>query len=74
MTLQEYYDILNEADWFYMMSDDHSVYKRGRDRIYELHEMSDCLPCEFECLFNRFQKWAHDQINGIKSDKPERPE
>jgi hypothetical protein len=74
MTLKEYYELLDTADWFYMMSDDHSVYKKGRDEIYRLHEMTDCLPCCYEDLFNRFQKWAHSVINGDKAEKPEKPQ
>lgn len=71
-SLKDYYDMLNKHDWWYQMSDDSSVYHKGREeqaRLISISRDSD----EHAQLFNDFQayKLASDPNN--QPPKPERP-
>lgn len=39
--LTEYSEMLEKADWWYMMSDDYRVYSSGRLQCMDLYEISN---------------------------------
>lgn len=73
-TLQEFYDKLERADWFYEMSDDHSVWHRGSAEFGGLEAISKESP-EHKALYDGFHKhyYSGKPWNTEKVSKPERP-
>ena len=74
MTLQEYYDALEKADWYYDYSDDNSVWRRGMAEIGRLEAVCKEGP-KYAALYEAFDKhkfsgkpWGTEQ-----APKPERP-
>lgn len=74
-TPAEYWDMLNSHDWYYMMSDDNSVWRRGLSRSKELEAIANGHP-ELEALAKGFSEhyfsgkpWGTEQ-----APKPPRPE
>lgn len=74
-TLADYWDQLNRFDWYYEMTDDFSVWRRGTTRWDELRKISQESP-EHMVLFNGFYKhmftgpaWNNEQV-----PKPSRPQ
>lgn len=41
ITLDEYQEILDKHDWYYMHSDDHQVYKRGAAMSEHIRRLAD---------------------------------
>lgn len=47
-------------DWYYGYSDDHSVWKRGREASRVLRDAHKDLECPYDMRI--LQKWAHNMI------------
>jgi len=74
MTLQEFYDALASFDWYYEMSDDHSVWTAGVRRSDELRAIAKQSP-EHQALY---EAWGKHMYTGPaweneRAPKPERP-
>lgn len=53
LTLKEYEEMLKQHDWYYMMSEDYNVYKRGCYRHSELQDLAKTK--ELKALFKKYQ-------------------
>jgi hypothetical protein len=77
--LSAYWDRLNRHDWWYMMSDDHNVYRRGS--AAESKILTDAMlaarkgDADFLNLFQEFQAHARylDTDGSKRPAKPPRP-
>lgn len=58
MTLQDYYLMLENFDWFYEMSDDGRVYERGRKAEARLKEVAKTSPKHKE-MFDSFRLYIY---------------
>jgi len=67
MTLTEYYNQLEMADWHYEMSDSQATYRRGAAAMSALHHRS-CESPKHKELYEAFLAYA----NG-RGEKPKRP-
>lgn len=56
MTLEEYCMACRGFDWSYMMSDDHSVWKRGTKREDELKALWKTYP-EYQAIYEAYHDW-----------------
>lgn len=65
--LPEYYDMLSRHDWFYMMSDDRSVYSRGSSNEGKIQSIAKQSP-EHRDLYEAYVAYTWK-----KGPKPERP-
>lgn len=83
ISLSDYYTILEGVDWYYEMSDDASVWRRGESRMGEVQAMYKDLP-EHKKLYDEYRKhiWSEwkkkpngdpDYDAGRVIPKPERP-
>ena len=54
LNIKDYEEMLKHHDWYYMMSEDSNVYKRGSFRQQELRELSD-TNYDFKQLFEKYQ-------------------
>lgn len=75
MTLNEYYVLLANHDWFYQFSDDDRAFRAGRDGFNKLKTIAFESP-EHQKLF---EDWTHHVFSGPsykteKQPKPVRPE
>lgn len=70
MDIQTFYNKCYYADWFYMMSDDINVYKRGKSEIASLYKESE-NNFMFEKILKAFEKYNNDLLKEIKSNPPE---
>jgi hypothetical protein len=68
MTLQEFYDLLDQHDWYYQYSDDRSVYNRGKEQQAKIEAQASGRR-EFKLLLEAFRSY----IRG-SGPKPERPQ
>ena len=75
MKLQEFYDLLEQHDWYYDYSDDFSIYSCGLENYKNLQRLS-LLSKQHEELFVAYRKhkstgkpWGTKQL-----PKPKRPE
>ena len=41
MSLKEFYQLLKRHDWWYEMSDDHGVWRRGQDSLVHIRSIAD---------------------------------
>jgi hypothetical protein len=55
MKKEEFIEMLKAHDWYYMYSDDHSVYCKGRDEITAIFEAMKENP-EFGKLYEEYEK------------------
>jgi len=53
MSLEEYKEMLEQHDWYYMMSDDHRVYRAGKDAEYNLKQEARKGGDEFKRAYNK---------------------
>lgn len=74
ISLADFYDKLDRADWYYVFSDDGSVYRAGEHELATLEAMAEQSP-EHRALFDGFRKhfftgraWNNEQV-----PKPDRP-
>lgn len=83
ISLSDYYDELERLDWTYEMSDDHSVWRRGREAMGKAQAHA-AQSEEHNKLFEAFRahKWSNwkrkpdgspDYDAGREVPKPERP-
>lgn len=77
--LSEYYTRLERADWSYSMSDDNSVYNRGRNEIGRLQAIASESP-EHNQMFHAMKEhfWSEPVMKdgvymGREKPKPEKP-
>lgn len=69
MTPQEFYDLCEKHNWYYMRSDDHTAYKKGeRERAALRHALGKNIS-----LRNMFEQWLDYKFIDNKP-KPVRPE
>ena len=54
LNIKDYEEMLKHHDWYYMMSEDSNVYKRGSFKQQELRELSG-INDEFKELFKQYQ-------------------
>lgn len=52
MTAQQFYDMCKDHDWTYMYSDDHSVWKAGKESEKELIALTKGKP-EFQDIYDK---------------------
>lgn len=55
MTTDKFKEKLDNFDWFYMMSEDHSKYKQGNYDQQKLSELADTNP-EWKKMYQQKQK------------------
>tara|TARA_B100000131_G_scaffold263311_1_gene260088 strand:+ start:948 stop:1298 length:351 start_codon:yes stop_codon:yes gene_type:complete len=60
MNRSEFGSKLKTHDWYYAYSDDHSVWRRGRDASARLRRTHEELECPFD--MGILNKWAHNMI------------
>lgn len=68
MTIEEFYKLLETHDWSYQYSDDHSVWRRGRQRGEQLLRLAETNDT-FKQLWEDFRAWAL----ASPRDRPEKP-
>lgn len=75
LSLQQYWDLLNNLDWTYMMSDDSRAYNEGSRDMSRAKSIGRQSP-EHQALFDGFYKhvWSGEYMKTPKSPKPNRPE
>jgi serine/threonine protein phosphatase PrpC len=75
MNRQEFYDLCKRHDWYYAMSDDHSVYVRGKKSRRNLEHISHQDP-EFRDLLSAFARYyfTGEPFGTEQSPYPERPD
>ena len=74
MTLSEYYEALEDHDWFYTLSDDHKVYMRGLMYEVELLMTAEIHGIEFKNLYTDFYECYYKSfLDGEVRIKPQRP-
>lgn len=84
ISLTDYYDMLERADWFHAMSDDHSVWRRGQAEFGKLQALYKDKP-EWKELYDKFKDYmwsdwhkkpdgSPDYEKGRIVPKPERPQ
>jgi hypothetical protein len=52
MSLEEFKKLLEEHDWFYMMSDDNRVYRAGNTNEWKLKEFARANGDDFKRAYN----------------------
>lgn len=74
-TLPEFWDVLNNFDWYYMMSDDGSVYRGGERAYQRIVAMATAGGPEFEALFEKFRehKFSGEPWATPSAPRPDRP-
>lgn len=73
ISLREYWELLNNHDWFYQWSDDHRVYQKGFRESQELSTLS-IHGKDFQDLYQAFNDWHI--ANVLRQDdvkKPKKP-
>jgi len=74
MTLSQFYDFLENHDWYYQYSDDHSVYSKGsRERVF-INKISSESE-NHRNLLKGFEEhiFSGPEFNTKKAIKPDRP-
>lgn len=56
MALSKFYEELLHHDWYYEMSDDGSVYRKGQEQHNILLEVAKSKGGEYQRMFDDFQK------------------
>lgn len=54
LSLEEFEDNLKRHDWFYYMSDDHSVWQRGERDASRLMTLARLATSDYRKLFNKY--------------------
>jgi hypothetical protein len=74
VTLEQYWVMLNNHDWYYNYSDDPSVWRRGSNNEAKMVGTSKQSP-EHEALYKGFvaHHFSGDPWKTEKQPKPERP-
>jgi|GEM_PF-896302 len=74
MDLEQYWEKLNNFDWFYEYSDDHSVWQRGRIAASKIAAIAIESP-EHRALYDGFYKhhFSGKSFGTEKAPKPEKP-
>lgn len=70
-SLNKFWKILNNHDWTYNYSDDHSVWRRGTAEYSAIKEIVEAGGDEYKKLFEAYSEYAWRKDNSIK--QPERP-
>lgn len=72
--LREYYDMIDNFDWSYMMSDDAGVYNRGSAEEAKIKRIRNESQAHAD-LYDAFYKhrWSGPHMGTEKLPKPERP-
>jgi hypothetical protein len=75
MTLQEFWDLCENHDWYFAMSDDHGVWRRGQANIDRLSAIAKASGQEYVDMLEGFSKhmFSGKPWNTEKTPKPERP-
>ena len=75
ISLVEYYDVLNSFDWYYVMSEDHGVWKSGEARWAKIYNIAIVNEGRYMKLLNGFRDYYNSgQPWGTeRQPKPERP-
>lgn len=74
-TLGEFYDLAAGHDWYYEMSDDHSVWLAGERAVNRIREMIQIKGPEWAEIWTGFSKhyYSGPPWNTEQAPKPERP-
>lgn len=75
-TLAQFWDVLDGFDWYYMMSDDGSVYRAGERGYQRIFNMAKAGGPDFEALFEKFgdHKFSGEPWGTPNAPRPERPQ
>jgi hypothetical protein len=73
MSLQEFYDLLDQHDWFYPMSDDSRVFEKGQANERRLISLATTITGG-KSLYVSYLAYINSRIEGTKIEKPRRPE
>lgn len=71
-SLKEFWDQLNNHDWYYQYSDDNSVWRRGQAAREGLQRAAKTSP-EHQKMYDGFFSHVFNH-SGEEKPKPERPE
>ena len=67
MDIQSYKKLLSLHDWNYENSDDHSIYRKGRDTRAHLYALASRGSPEMKRAYNEaYSENANTQIEGIR--------
>ena len=72
--LKIYYEMLENFDWFYAMSDDHSVWKSGESHFSYLRKLAEKYGGRYKELYTEYTRYIGSLMTSKKLHKPERPE
>lgn len=74
MTPKEYWELLDKHDWFYMMSDDRSVYEKGASFLNKLTKIANTDPV-LKSLLDGFTAhyFSGKPWDTVKKPKPIKP-
>lgn len=74
MTLSEFFNLLENHDWFFEMSDDGRVYRRGESQRARIEQVAAESPAH-KALFEAFRAhmFSGPAWGTAKQPKPERP-
>ncbi len=75
MTLAEFWDLLNRHDWFYPMSDDSRVYRKGENSLRVIKVAAERGGPRFKKLFDDYQEhvFSGPAWNNDPKPRPPRP-
>jgi len=71
-SLNEFYKMLENHDWFYDYSDDHSVWRSGSQSMGAIRGAVETGPKEYKELFDAYQKYVNRK-EGEDISKPTKP-
>lgn len=69
MNKEQFQSELQAHDWFHYMSDDHSVYTKGRHNINRL-ESAALQNEELIPLWNAWKEWRYKASQGLPAEEP----
>ena len=77
MTLNEFYNKLEQHDWWYNMADDYSVYQRGHRAGYTIQAIAKTSE-EHQELYQLYKSYIHSlppwtKRGSVSINKPRRP-
>lgn len=70
MTLAEFHDELVAHDWFFAMTDDPKVYRKGREDYQRLRILAIELGDDAQGMFRQFNDHYRDIVSGAEKPTP----
>lgn len=76
MTLNEYYDLLDNHDWYFDFSDDRNVRALGQNNDHKIKKIANTHGKKYLALYQHFHlhHFSGPSFDSPEAPKPERPE